>query len=42
MPNNFWTKVLGSVVIQLYVGECTPSVDRALCVEDYAPEHLSD
>jgi len=22
--------VLGSVVIQLYAGECTPSVDRAL------------
>jgi len=27
---NFWTRVLGSVVIQLYAGECTPSVDRAL------------
>jgi len=25
-----WTGVLGSVVIQLYVGECKPSVDRAL------------
>jgi len=25
-------KVLGSVVIQLYAGECTPSVDRALSV----------
>jgi len=25
-----WTRVLGSVVIQLYAGECTPSVDRAL------------
>jgi len=27
---NFWPRVLGSVVIQLYAGECTPSVDRAL------------
>jgi len=26
------TRVLGSVVIQLYAGECTPSVDRALLV----------
>jgi len=25
-----WARVLGSVVIQLYAGECTPSVDRAL------------
>jgi len=24
-----WTRVLGSVVIQLNVGKCTPSVDRA-------------
>jgi len=28
-PKNFWSRVLGSVVIQLYAGECTPSVDRA-------------
>jgi len=27
---NFWTRVLGSVVIQLYAGGCTPSVDRTL------------
>jgi len=26
---NFWPEVLGSVVNQLYAGECTPSVDRA-------------
>jgi len=26
---NCWPRVLGSVVIQLYAGECTPSVDRA-------------
>jgi len=25
LPKNFWTRVLGSVVIQLYAGECTPS-----------------
>jgi len=25
----FSTKVLGSVVIQLYASECTPSVDQA-------------
>jgi len=30
LPKNFWTLVLGSVVIQLYAGECTLSVDRAL------------
>jgi len=29
---NCWHRVLGSVVIQLYAGECTPSVDRALIV----------
>jgi len=27
---NSWTRVLGSIVIQLYAGECTPSADRAL------------
>jgi len=27
---NCWPKVLGSVVIQLYAGKCTPSADRAL------------
>jgi len=32
-PKNFCTRVLGLVVIQLYVGECTPSVDRALHFE---------
>jgi len=26
LPKNLWTRVLGSVVIQLYAGECTPSV----------------
>jgi len=30
LPKNFWSIVQGSVVIQLYAGECTPSVDRAL------------
>jgi len=25
-------RVLGSVIIQLYAGECTPSVDRAYVV----------
>jgi len=30
MPKNCWPSVLGSFVIQLYAGECTPSVDRAL------------
>jgi len=30
LPKYFWTRVLGSVVIQLYAGECTSSVDRAL------------
>jgi len=32
LPKKFWTIVLGSVVIQLYAGEYTPSVDRALAV----------
>jgi len=30
LPKNFWPTVLGSVVIQLYAGECTTSVDRVL------------
>jgi len=30
LPKNCWTRVLGSVIIQLYASECTPSVDRAL------------
>jgi len=30
LPKNFWTKVLGSVVIQLYASECMLSADRAL------------
>jgi len=30
LPKNCWPRVLGSVVIQLYAGKCTPSVDRAL------------
>jgi len=29
LPKFFWPRILGSVVIQLYTGECTPSVDRA-------------
>jgi len=29
LPKFFWTRVLDSIVIQLYAGECTPSVDRA-------------
>jgi len=33
LPKNCWTtRVLGSVVIQLYAGECTPSVVRALLI----------
>jgi len=28
----FWTRVLGSVFIHLYTGECTQSVARALGV----------
>jgi len=30
LPKNCWPTILGSVVIQLYAGECTPSIDRAL------------
>jgi len=30
LPKNCCPRALGSVVIQLYAGECTPSVDRAL------------
>jgi len=30
LPKIFWPRVLSSVVIQLYAGGCTPSVDRAL------------
>jgi len=30
LSKNSWPRVLGSVVIQLYAGECTPCVDRAL------------
>jgi len=29
LPKKFCTRVLGSVVIQLYAGECTTSADRA-------------
>jgi len=29
LSKNSWPRVLGSVVIQLYAGECTPSVVRA-------------
>jgi len=29
LPKNCNTRVLGSVVVQLYAGECTPSEDRA-------------
>jgi len=29
LPKNCWPRVLGSVVIQLYAGECVPSADRA-------------
>jgi len=32
LPKNCWPRVLGSAVIRLYAGECTPSVDRALTV----------
>jgi len=30
LRKNCWTRVLGTVVIQLYAGECMPSVDRVL------------
>jgi len=33
LSKHFWTRVLVSVVIQLYAGECTPSVDRALILK---------
>jgi len=29
LPKNYWPGVLGSIAIQLYADECTPSVDRA-------------
>jgi len=29
LTKNCWPGVLDSVIIQLYTGECTPSVDRA-------------
>jgi len=29
MPKNCWPRVLGSVVIQHYAGECTPNIDWA-------------
>jgi len=32
LPKKFWTRVLGSIVIQLHAGECTLSVDQALKV----------
>jgi len=32
LPKNFWTRVLGSVVIQLYADDSTPSADRALLI----------
>jgi len=35
LPKIAGLRILGSIVIQLYAGECTPSVDRAL-VEAYA------
>jgi len=28
LPKNFWIAVLDSVVIQIYAGECTQSVDQ--------------
>jgi len=34
LPKNCCPKVLSSVIIQLYAGECTPSVDRALSVTE--------
>jgi len=30
LSKTVWSRGLDSVVIQLYAGECTPSVDRAL------------
>jgi len=32
LPKNCWSKVLDSVVIQLYAGACTSSVDQAIFV----------
>jgi len=43
LPKNFWPRVLGSVVIQLYAVECTPGVDRALGVIcDSTPKRHAD
>jgi len=33
LPKFFWTRVLSEVVILLYAGECTPSVDWALVLK---------
>jgi len=33
LPKKCWPRVLGSVDIQLYSAECTPSVDRALVIQ---------
>jgi len=30
LPKNCWPRVLGSVVIQLYAGECTPSMVKSI------------
>jgi len=34
LPKNCWPRVLDLIVIQLYAGECTPSVDRGLTIHD--------
>jgi len=38
LPKNCWPRVLGSVVIQIYIGECMSSGDRTLRPM-YAAQH---
>jgi len=39
LPANFWIRILGSGVIKIYAGECTPSVDRALDLNGFAMDN---
>jgi len=40
LPKISGLEYFGSVVIQLYAGECTPSVDRALSLGFYTMYHI--
>jgi len=40
LPKNFWSRVLGSVVIQFYAVVRTPSVNRTLYLQHYTPLFL--